>query len=419
MLDIRLFREKPELIQKDLEKRMLPTKTMEEVIKKDDEWREKLQKVQEQRHKKNISSRKIAELKKNGKDASKEIKEMQNLDKQMQILEQEVKTLKKERDLALMRVPNLLDESVPKGKNEEDNTELRKWGKPETKKVENHGKLIEKLDLASFEQAAKTTGSGFVFLKGELVLLDLALQRFAIDSLTSKGYTPIEPPLLMNYETYKGVTDLHDFEDVMYKVENEDMYLTATSEHPMAGMHMNEVLSEEELPLKYCGIGACFRREVGRHGIDTRGLFRMHQFNKVEQFVFCKPEESTKMHEELLTNTEELHKALGIPYRIVNVCTGDIGSIAAKKYDLEGWSPRQNKYVELASCSNCTDYQARRLRVRYGKYGGDKELVHTLNSTGIATSRVMLAIIENFQDGDTVKIPKVLWPYMNGKKELK
>lgn len=418
MLDIRLFREKPEIIQKDLEKRGMPTNKMDEVIKKDKKWREKLEKVQEQRHKKNVASREIAELKKNKKDASKKIKEMQELNQKMNKLEEDVKKLKKQRDQALMQIPNLLDESVPVGENEEDNVQISTWGKPGKKKVENHAKLMEKLGLADFERAAKITGSGFAFLKGDLALLDVALQRYAIDFLTGKDYTLIEPPMLVNYEAYKGVTDLHDFEDVMYKIEDEDLYLTATSEHPMAAMHMNEVLSEEDLPLKYCGVSPCFRKEVGRHGIDTRGLFRMHQFNKVEQFVFCKPDESKELHEELLANTEELHKTLGIPYRIVNVCTGDIGTVAAKKYDLEGWSPRQNKYIELASCSNCTDYQARRLRVRYGKYGGDKEIVHTLNSTGIATSRVMLAIIENFQENSKIKLPKVLWPYMN-KKEIK
>jgi len=284
--------------------------------------------------------------------------------------------------------------------------------------VQPHGELIEKLELADFDKAAKISGTGFVFLKGQLAVLDIALQRFAIDFLAGKGYTLVEPPFIMNYEAYKGVTDLHDFEEVMYKIDGENSYLIATSEHPIAAMHMDDVLAEETLPIRYCGVSTNFRREVGRHGVDTRGLFRMHQFNKVEQFVFCKPDESAKIHEELIKNCEELHKKLELPYRIVNVCTGDIGTVAAKKYDLEAWSPRQEKYIELASCSNCTDYQARRLNVRYGKYGGDKALVHTLNSTAIATSRTMLAIIENFQtDKGTVKIPKALVPF-TGFKEL-
>lgn len=418
MLDISLFREKPEVIRKDLEKRGLSTSLVDKIARLDKEWRISLKKAEEDRHEKNVASREIAELKKNGKNASKQIEKMQALDKRMRDLEQKVRQLKKERDSLLMTVPNLLDASVPKGKDLDDNVELSKWGKTEKKKAVNHGELIEKMGLASFERAAKTTGSGFVFLKGNLALLDLALQKYAIDFLTSKSYTLIEPPYMMNYHAYQGVTDLADFKDVMYKIEGEDMYLIATSEHPIAAMYMNEMVPEDALPLRFCGVSTNFRREVGRHGIDTRGLFRMHQFNKVEQFIFCKPEDSTSLHEELAKNMEELHKSLGIPYRIVNVCTGDIGTVAAKKYDLEGWSPRQGKYIELASCSNCTDYQARRLNIRYGKYGGDKALVHTLNSTGIATSRVMLAIIENFQTKDTIKIPKVLWPYMNGKKEL-
>jgi len=415
MLDINIFREQPELVTKDLEKRGKPTKLVNQIIKKDKTWRDTLKKVENARHQKNMASRQIGELKKTGKTATKQIKEMQHLDKQMQELEQRVKQQKKERDTLLMQVPNLLDASVPEG---QENIQIKTWGKTEKKNVENHGELLEKKDLIDFTQAAKIAGSGFAFLKGDLALLDLALQRYAIDFLTKKDYTLIQPPLFMNLQTYQGVTDLADFQDVMYKIQEEDSYLIATSEHPLAAMHMNNVLNEKDLPIKLCGVSPCFRKEVGRHGIDTRGLFRMHQFNKVEQFIFCKPEENTALHEDLLANTEQLHKELGLPYRIVNICTGDIGTVAAKKYDLEAWSPRQEKYIELASCSNCTDYQARRLNIRYGKYGGEKAFVHTLNSTGIATSRVMLAIIENFQNEDTIKIPKVLWPYMNGKKEF-
>jgi seryl-tRNA synthetase len=419
MLDVNLFREKPDVVKKDLKKRGQSTDFVDRIIELDEDWRKNLKQADAMRHKKNVASEQIGKLKKAGKDAAKQIQEMRALDKQMQDLEQKEKKLKQERDALLMRAPNILHESVPVGQDDSDNVEVKTWGKPVKKDVVNHGELIEEMGLASFEQAAKTTGSGFVFLKGDLALLDQALMRFSIDYLLKQGFTLVEPPLMLSREAYEGVTDLGDFESVMYKIEGEDNYLIATSEHPMGAMHMNEVLSEDALPLKYCGVSACFRKEIGRHGVDTRGLFRMHQFNKIEQFVFCKPEDSWKMHEELIGHAEELHKKLEVPYRVVNVCTGDIGTVAAKKYDLEAWSPRQEKYVEVVSCSNCTDYQARRLNVKYGKYGGDKELVHTLNSTAIATSRTMLAILENHQTPEkTVKVPKALQPYMNGVKEI-
>jgi seryl-tRNA synthetase len=242
-----------------------------------------------------------------------------------------------------------------------------------------------------------------------------------MEELFKNGYTSIEPPYLMKREAYEGVTALSDFEDVLYKIENEDLYLIATSEHPMAAMFKDEVLKEEELPLKLAGISACFRKEAGAHGKDTRGIFRTHQFNKIEQFVFCTPEESWKLHEELVRNAEELVQKLGLPYRVVNVCTGDIGTVAAKKYDIEAWMPAQNAYREIISCSNCTDYQARRLNIRYREKEGapTKGFVHTLNSTAIATGRTIVAILENFQQEDgSIAVPKVLRKYMGGIEKI-
>jgi seryl-tRNA synthetase len=223
---------------------------------------------------------------------------------------------------------------------------------------------------------------------------------------------------MIKREPYEGVTDLADFEKVMYKIDNDDLYLIATSEHAIGAMHMDETFENNELPLKYAGISACFRREIGSHGLDTRGLFRVHQFNKIEQFIFCKPEESWKMHEELLANAEDIWKQLELPYRVVNICTGDMGTVAAKKYDIEVWMPRENKYREVVSCSNCTAYQAVRLNLKYKK-GEEKEFMHTLNSTAIATSRALRAIIENYQEKDgSVTVPKVLRPYMNGVEKI-
>jgi seryl-tRNA synthetase len=271
------------------------------------------------------------------------------------------------------------------------------------------------------ERAGKISGARFFYLKNQVAQLDMALMSFAIEELTKKSYTPIIPPYLMKREAYEGVTALGDFADVLYKAENEDLYLIATSEHPMAAMFMNEVLKEQDMPLKLAGISTCFRKEAGAHGKDTRGIFRTHQFNKVEQFIFCKPEDSAKLHEELLQNAEELLQKLELPHRVVNVCTGDIGTVAAKKYDIEAWMPAQNGYREVVSCSNCTDYQARRLGIRYREKEGapPKGFVHTLNSTAIATGRTIVAILENNQQQDgTINIPKALRKYMGNLEKI-
>jgi seryl-tRNA synthetase len=322
-----------------------------------------------------------------------------------------------------MRVPNLLHETVPFGKDENDNEETRKWGNiPKfTFPVKDHLDIGLKLDIFDIERASKITGARFFFLKNEAVLLDNALINFALEEIAKKGYTPIEPPFLMRRKAYEGVTALGDFEDVLYKVENEDLYLIATSEHPMAAMYMDEVFMAQDLPLKLCGCSTNFRKEAGAHGKDTRGVFRTHQFNKVEQFIFTKPEDSWKMHEELIHNAEELVQKLGLAYRVANVCTGDIGTVAAKKYDIEAWMPAQNAYREIISCSNCTDYQARRLNIKYREKEGEapKGFVHTLNSTAIATGRTIVALIENYQQEDgSISVPEALRKYMGGIKKI-
>ncbi|MEM3592402.1 MAG: serine--tRNA ligase, partial [Candidatus Micrarchaeia archaeon] len=257
------------------------------------------------------------------------------------------------------------------------------------------------------------------YLKNDLVLLDMALQRMVMELMVKKGFTPVYPPFMLKRKPYEGVTDLGTFEEALYKIEGEDLYLISTSEHPIAAMHMGEIIEEERLPLKYVGISACFRKEAGAHGKDTKGIFRVHQFNKIEQFVFCKPEDSWNIHEELIRNAEEIFQKIEVPYRIVNICTGEIGIVAAKKYDLEAWMPAQNTYREMISCSNCTSYQAIRLNIRYGKVGAEgKEYVHTLNSTAIATPRAIVAIMENHQDRDgSIIIPKAVVPYF-GKERI-
>ncbi len=424
MLDIKLIREKPELVRKDLEKRGDTQKLewLKDLIKYDKEWRENLQSLETLRNERNILTAKIASLKKGGSSATKELLQVKKLPEKIKELEGRNEKLKERTDFYLMRLPNILHHSVPVGKDESENVEVSKWGKHPSFpfKPKNHVEITESLGLLDAERAAKVAGHGFVYLKGSLAMLDQAIMRFAIEHLVGKGYTLVEPPLMLKRRPYEGVTDLADFENVMYKIEGDDLYLIATSEHPMAAMYMNETLESKSLPIKLVGVSQCFRREVGAHGKYTRGLFRMHQFNKVEQFIFSLPGDSWKLHEELQRNSEGLYKSLGLAHRVVNVCTGDIGIIAAKKYDTEVWMA-DGVYREIGSNSNCTDYQARRLNIRYREKEGQAPagFVHTLNNTALATSRTMMAILEQYQNRDgTVSIPEVLMPYMGGMKKL-
>ncbi len=424
MLDIKLIREKPELVRADLKRRRdnEKLKWLEDLIKIDKEWRPIKQEVEKLRHRRNELTLEITKSKKEGKNISSLIKEAKKIPDNIKNLEEKEKILKQKIDFYLMRLPNLMHKSVPYGKDESDNQVVRKWGKIIKPKFElkSHIEVVENLKLANFDKAAKVAGQSFNYIFNELALLDLALQRFAIDFLIKRGFTLVIPPHMLNRSAYEGVVSLDDFENVMYKIENEDAYLIATAEHPIGALLKDEILEEKNLPLKFCGISTNFRKEIGSRGVDTKGFFRMHQFNKVEQFIFSKPEDSWKHHEEIEKNSEELYKQLKIPFRVVNVCTGDLGIIAAKKYDLEAWFPRQNKYGEVGSNSNCTDYQARRLKTRYKNKKGEINYVHTLNNTAIATSRAMVAILENYQQKDgSVKVPQVLQKYMNKIKVIK
>lgn len=426
MLDIRLIREHPDVVEGNLKKRRDPEKLemLDELIQHDKKWREQLTSLNELRHKMNLANAKIAELKKAGKDTAQKIKEAREIERQIEKVEKSVKEDKEKIDYILMRLPNLLHESVPLGESEEDNVPIREWGEIPRFDflVKDHIDLAVGLDIMDVERASKVSGARFYYLKNEGVSLDLALIEFTLNELVGKGYIPIEPPFMMRRRPYEGVTALSDFEEMLYKVQDEDLYLIATSEHPIAAMFMDEVLDAQDLPLKYVGISANFRKEAGAHGKDTRGIFRTHQFNKVEQFILCTPEDSWTMHEELIRNAEELVQKLGLPHQVVNVCTGDIGTVAAKKYDIETWMPAQNKYREIISCSNCTDYQARRLNIKYREKEGapTKGFVHTLNSTALATGRTMVAILGNYQQKDgSVVIPEVLRTYMKGTERIR
>src|SRR3989338_8635635 len=339
MLEIKLIRENPKIVEKDLEKRgdEGKIKLLHELVKHDKERLELLKKTDEMRYKRNIITKEIAELKAKKKPFEKKTKEVKEIPGKIKKNEERLNFLEQQIRLLLLQIPNILHESVPTGKDDKDNVEVRRVGK-EPKfdfKPKNHAELLQELGLLESERAAKVSGHGFFYLKDDLVLLDMALQRFALDFLQKRGFTIVNPPYMINKKPYEGVTSLADFIDVLYKIENEDLYLIATSEHPIAAMFMDETLLENNLPLKIAGISPCFRKEVGAHGKYTKGLFRMHHFHKIEQFIFSTPEQSWNLHEELQQNSEALYQQLGLHYRAVNVCTGDIGMIAAKKYDIE------------------------------------------------------------------------------------
>jgi seryl-tRNA synthetase len=424
MLDIKFIREHPEAVENDLKKRGLVNlvTVLNDLIKSDTERRALIARADELRSQRNAITREIAGLKKQGKSVSSKMKSVKDIPEEISDIELRLKTIEDSCRAMLMKLPNILHESVPEGKSDADNVEERKWGKHPKFDFEprGHEELAIGIDGLDIERAAKITGARFYFLKNELVILNNAVLRFALDMLVKRGYSPVQPPFMMRRALYEGVTDMADFENVMYKIENEDAYLIATSEHPLIAMHSDEVFDSNDLPKRYVGISTCFRTEAGSHGKDTKGVFRVHQFDKVEQIIFSRPEISWKLHEELIANSEAIFQALEIPYRIVNVCTGDIGMLAAKKYDLEAWLPTQQRYREMCSCSNIKDFQARRLGIRWREKEGKAPagFVHTLNNTGIATPRAIVAILENFQQEDgSVRIPKALWQY-TGFKEI-
>ena len=423
MLDIKLIRETPDVVRANLERRQQPEKLelLDQVITADRRWRELTAKANQLRKRRNEVSQDIAQAMKAGKDASSQKSEASRIPEEIKLVESELDERQVFVKNGLMRLPNLLHETVPYGKDDKDNVVVKVWGEPPRFgfSPSSHAELSQNLGIADFERAAKVTGTGFYYLRNEMALLDYSVMRYAMDLLLSRGYSLIEPPYMIRRSFYEGVTDLADFENVMYKIDDAEnakdpLYLIATSEHAMGAMLKDEILNSDQLPIKMCGVSPCFRREIGSHGKYTRGIFRVHQFNKIEQFIFCLPEQSWALHEELQKNSEALYEGLGIHYRVVNVCTGDIGSIAAKKYDTEAWMA-DGEYREVGSNSNCTDYQARRLNVRYRMKEGQVPVgfVHTLNNTAIATSRTMIMIMEQYQQEDgTIKVPKALQKYM-------
>ncbi len=423
MLDPKLLRETPEVIRKDLEKRNLSAKVplVSEAAEKDTEWRRFKTQVEDLRHKQNKLTAEVANLKKQGKPIEGKLKEIQDIPERIKSLDSKAEMSYSRLQEIMMSFPNILDESVPAGNDEKDNVVVRTWGQPRRFdfKPKHHVDLLTELGMVDVERAAKIAGARTFFLEGEMVKLEHSIMRYALDLVSKKGFKPVEPPFMMNREAYEGVVDLAAFGPVIYKVEGEDLHLIATSEHPLVAMHMDEILDGSALPVKYCGFSPCFRVEAGAHGKDTKGIFRTHQFYKVEQVVFSKPEDSRSLHEQLIGNAEEVFRNLGLPYRVVELCSGDTGATSSKTYDLEAWLPAQEKFREMVSASNVTDYQARRLRIRYRERQSEQtKLVHTLNSTAV-TTRALVAICENYQQSDgSILVPNVLTTYMGGLERI-
>ena len=424
MLDMNMFREHADLIRADHTKRGLPHDNIDKVIELDQRWRNLLHETDQLRRAKNEAARGIGAAKKAGDDEAAKTILAEVADLGAKIADMEAKTNEAVavRDRLRMSIPNILHADVPVGEDDSGNTVHGVYGvKPEFSfEPRTHNELIEMNRWVDLKRAAKITGSRFYFLKGDLARLEFALQQYAVNFLRERDYTFVQPPVMMNREAYEGVTDLGDFETVMYGIEPDKYYMIATSEHPLTAMYMDETIPEEQMPLRMVGVSQCFRREVGSHGQSDLGIWRVHQFTKVEQIIIARPEDSWELHEELLQNCVDLWNSLGIHYEVVNICTGDMGTVAAKKYDLEAWIPGAKQYKEIVSCSNCTDYQANRLGIRYGQPGHPNQpIVHTLNSTAVATSRALVAIMEQYQLEDgRVAIPEALQPLMGGQDVL-
>lgn len=415
MLDPKIIKDNPQIIRDMLKARAVEF-DLDELVEFDQKRRNFILQTDEMRKKKNQVALEISQKKKSGGDILPILAEMKNISGELAKLESlQVEIEKKYANLALT-IPNLIHESVPVGKDETANIEIKKWGTiPKFDfKINDHIDISENLDLVDLERAAKVAGARFYYLKNDLVRLNQSLIHYALDFLAEKNYSLVQPPYMINRQSMEGAIIADDFEEVIYKIENEDLYMIGTSEHAMAAMRSDEIIEGKDLPLRYAGTSPCFRKEAGAHGRDQKGIFRVHQFDKIEQFVFSRPEESWKEHERMLSVAEEFYQNIEIPYKVMLLSSGDMGKISAKTYDIEAWMAGQNAYREIVSCSNCLDYQARRLKIRFrDKTNEETQYLHTLNSTLVATSRVLVSIMENFQTKDGhIVIPKVLQKYM-------
>ena len=430
MIDVSILRKNPEILFDSQKRRFQSDEIIKEAIRLDSEWRELLRKSNNLKADKNKLVREIGEIIRAGGNSDSIKSKASEIDRNIGDYETKLREIESERDLILKKIPNIVDPEAPVARDDSGNLPIyfegkakvfesdvegfvaQSMGKMEYElskfKPQSHVDLLVKRNLANLESAAMVSGSRFYYLLGSLVMLETSLEHFALEFMQKKGFTLVEPPFMLSKQATDGATDFTAFEDTLYKIEGEDLYLIATSEHPIAAFHYDTILEENQLPLLYAGISPCFRKEAGAHGKDTKGIFRVHQFNKIEQFAFVKPEDSKSYHQKLLENAKEFYRALEIPFRIVDIATGDLGNVASRKFDIEAWYPAQAQFREVVSASNVVDYQARRLKVRYrGKDGN--AYVHTLNSTLAAMTRTLVAIVENNQleDGRIV-VPKVL-----------
>jgi len=423
MLDIKILRENPELVRENIKKKFQDEKLklVDEIVKKDLEWRKLKAEADSLRAERNKISAEINQAKKAGKDAAALLKKAKEIPEKIEKKEKEMAKFEEEITEILKKLPNIISKETPVGKDASQNPTIKTWGKlPKLDfPIKTHVELAEALGIIDFEASARVAGNGFYYLKGELALLDQALIRFAIDFMVKKGYTYIETPLMLNERSIFASMDKTAIEQSVYSIKGEDLHLIGTAEQSLLAMHSGQLINEPELPKKYFSYSMCFRKEVGAHGINEKGLWRTHQFNKVEQFIFCKPEDSTKLYEELMKNSEDILQALELPYRIIEICSGDLGDWKYRSADLEVYRPTTKEYGEVMSLSNCTDYQARKLGIRCINPQGERRTLHTLNNTALATSRMMVAILENYQQKDgSILIPKVLRPYMAGIEKL-
>jgi len=422
MIDIKLIRENPELVKENIKKKFQNEKLalVDEVQKLDAEWKKLKYKEDELRGDRNKISKKISDLKKAGKKADKELKEAKEIPDKIAKLEGKRKKLEDEIKEIMYKIPNIIHDSVPIGKNDSENVEVKRIGEPIVPKYEiiNHAELAEKIGGVDFESARETSGNGFYFLTGELAILHSAILAFARDYMIQKGFQYVLPPFMIRSAVVDGVMSFKERGNMMYKIEGEDLYLIGTSEHSMIGRFIGKTINEKDLPITLTSYSPCFRKEIGSHGIEEKGFYRLHQFEKEEMIVICEPEDSYKWYDKMLQYTIDVFRELDIPVRVLECCSGDLADLKAKSCDVEAWSPRQKKYWEAGSLTNMEEAQARRLNIKIEKKG-QRYFAHTLNNTVIASPRALIAMLENNQQKDgTIKIPKVLWKY-TGFKEIK
>ncbi len=420
MLDIRFIRENAERVQKDALNKGYKNADVQAVISLDDERKALTAQIDELRTRRN----KIAASMKNagGKPSAEQIAEGKKIKEELAELEKTYRELDEKLSNALNGIPNILQADVPIGEEGEDDL-VKTWGEElfESRKgAQDHLDFANKKNWVDFERGSKVAGTKFYFLKGDLALLENAIYQFALNKLISKGFNFMTVPHMVNGEVAMGTGFAPRSSDQSdeYFIENEDLSLIATAEMSLTGYHAGEILNEKDLPIFYAGYSPCYRKEAGTYGKHTRGLFRVHQFNKLEMYAYTLPEQSVDVHEKILAVEEEIYQELGIPYRVINIASGDLGAPASKKYDIEYWSPVDSSYREITSCSNCTDYQARNLNIRVRRENGELQVVHTLNGTAVSLARCLVAAIENFQDGEDLVLPKILQPYMNNRERI-